>query len=328
MVGQHKRVMIVDALNIFLRAYIKDPSLCVNGTPIGGIRGFFRILQRLVRENEPNEVVVCWDGRGGSKKRKKIFKEYKEGRRPLQLNRSYDRSEQEDLENKIWQQTRIFEYLNELPISQLLVDSLEADDLIAFLVKSVMYEDYQKIIISSDKDFYQLCDNKTVIYRPNASKGNTYYTINKLLEEFNIHPNNFALARAMEGDKSDNIDGIKGVGIKTVAKRLPFLAEEKQYLMEEVFDYCKDNIKGSSFYEKVLQNKEKIKRNYQVMQLYLVALTPHYREQISWQIDNFDFSFNKLEIMRLIDYDGIANMDIDELLRFCAKINKENKAES
>ncbi len=327
MVDQHKRVMIVDALNIFLRAYIKDPSLCNNGTPIGGIRGFFRILQRLIRENQPNEVVVCWDGRGGSKKRKKIFKEYKEGRRPLQLNRSYDRSEQEDLENKIWQQTRIFEYLNEMPISQLLVDSLEADDLIAFLVKSALYADYQKIIISSDKDFYQLCDNKTVIYRPNASKGNTYYTKTKLLEEFNIHPNNFALARAMEGDKSDNIDGLKGVGIKTVAKRLPFLVEEKQYLMEEVFNYCKDNLKSSTFYEKVLQGKEKIKRNYKIMQLYNVALTPHYREQIAWQIDNFDFSFNKLEVMRLIDYDGIANMDIDELLRFCNKISQENRVE-
>ena len=63
------------------------------------------------------------------------------------------------------------------------------------------------------------------------------------------------------------------------------------------------------------------------MQLYNVALTPHYREQIAWQIDNFDFSFNKLEVMRLIDYDGIANMDIDELLRFCNKISQENRVE-
>ena len=77
MVDQHKRVMIVDALNIFLRAYIKDPSLCNNGTPIGGIRAFFRILQRLIRENQPNEVVVCWDGRGGSKRGRKSSKNIK-----------------------------------------------------------------------------------------------------------------------------------------------------------------------------------------------------------------------------------------------------------
>ena len=54
-----KRVMIIDALNAYLRAYIVDPSLSSNGQPIGGIKGFLKILQKLVRDMNPDQVVVC-----------------------------------------------------------------------------------------------------------------------------------------------------------------------------------------------------------------------------------------------------------------------------
>ena len=57
-----KRVMIIDALNMFLRAFIIDPSLSQHGQPIGGIKGSFKILQKLVRNIKPNEIVICWDG--------------------------------------------------------------------------------------------------------------------------------------------------------------------------------------------------------------------------------------------------------------------------
>ena len=62
-----KRVLIVDALNAYLRAYIVDPSLSTNGQPIGGLKGFIKILQKLVRQTKPDAVVVCWDGPNGSK---------------------------------------------------------------------------------------------------------------------------------------------------------------------------------------------------------------------------------------------------------------------
>ena len=59
---EKKRVIIIDALNMFLRAYIVDPSLSTNGQPIGGIKGSFKILQKLVRMSRPDSVVVVWDG--------------------------------------------------------------------------------------------------------------------------------------------------------------------------------------------------------------------------------------------------------------------------
>lgn len=63
-----KRLMIIDALNAYFRAYIVDPSLSVNGEPIGGYKGFIKILQKLCRELKPDEVIIAWDGAGGSQK--------------------------------------------------------------------------------------------------------------------------------------------------------------------------------------------------------------------------------------------------------------------
>ena len=97
-----KRVLIVDALNAYLRAYIVDPSLSSNGQPIGGIKGFIKILQKLVRQTRPDNVVVVWDGPNGSKKRKSMDKNYKEGRKPIRLNRSvHNLTDDEELQNKM-----------------------------------------------------------------------------------------------------------------------------------------------------------------------------------------------------------------------------------
>ena len=67
-----KRVLIIDALNMFLRAYIVDPSLSTNGEPIGGFKGSLKIVQKLVRMTKPDEIVIVWDGPNGSRKRRSL----------------------------------------------------------------------------------------------------------------------------------------------------------------------------------------------------------------------------------------------------------------
>ena len=201
-----KRLVVVAALNMYFRAYIVNPTLSSNGDPIGGMVGFLKILQKLCRETRPDEIVVCWDGEGGSRKRKSTNKNYKAGRKPIRLNRDIrNLTENEELENKIWQQTRLVEYLNNLPIIQLMLPAVEADDIISQVVQDPKYSGWQKIIVSSDKDFFQLCDNETVILRPIQKQ---IMNTNTIVEKFNIHPNNFALARAIVGDVSDNLPGI------------------------------------------------------------------------------------------------------------------------
>ena len=160
-----KRVLLIDALNLFMRNYIVDPSLSTNGQPIGGAKGFIKSLQSVCRTINPDLIFVAWDG--GSQKRKSIDKNYKAGRKPVRLNRDIHNmtaGEQED--NKNWQQQRLIEYLNEMPIMQSYVENVEADDIIALVSQSQALSEHHKIILSSDKDFIQLCSDNTILYRP------------------------------------------------------------------------------------------------------------------------------------------------------------------
>ena len=102
--SSNKRVLIVDQLNLFFRNYIVNPSLSTDGSPIGGLRGCIQSLQKVVRESKPDMIVICWDGEGGSRKRKLLKKDYKAGRKPIRLNRSVrNMTEQQEVDNKFWQ---------------------------------------------------------------------------------------------------------------------------------------------------------------------------------------------------------------------------------
>ena len=230
--SSNKRVLIVDQLNLFFRNYIVNPSLSTDGSPIGGLRGCIQSLQKVVRESKPDMIVICWDGEGGSRKRKLLKKDYKAGRKPIRLNRSVrNMTEQQEVDNKLWQQSRLVEYYNQIPVIQFMFKSTEADDIIAYVARHPSLKDHEKIILSSDKDFFQLLDERTVLYRPIQKE---VLNQNSIVEKFDIHPNNFAIARAMAGDKSDNIEGLGGMGLKTISKRFPFLREEKEVMLSDL----------------------------------------------------------------------------------------------
>ncbi len=303
-----KRVLIVDALNMFFRAYIVDPSLSTNGQPIGGLKGFLKILQKQIRETKPDEVVIAWDGQGGSRKRKSVNKNYKEGRKPIRLNRSIrNMTENEEMENKIWQQTRLFDYLNEMPISQIVLPEVEADDVIAAVKNLNYYDGWQKVIVSSDKDFLQLCDHETVLYRPIQK---VVMNRNKVIEEYGIHPTNMALARAIVGDKSDNLDGIPGIGLKTVAKRFPFMAEDKNCTIDDLVELCENHEDSKlKVYSSIAENRQLIEENYGLMQLYVPSLSPQGKQKIKYSVENSEKHFNQTEINVMMLEDGMGVWD-------------------
>ncbi len=182
----NKRLMVVDAHNQFLRSYIVDPSLSSNGMPIGGSKGFLKILNKLSRQIRPDMIVVVWDGEGGSKKRRTVNKNYKAGRKPIRLNRSSRHlTEEQEKDNRIWQQMRVVDYLNQTPVVQFMEPHVEADDVISYVVQMNEFSDYQKVIVSSDKDFIQLLDDKTLLFRPTQDE---ILNKNKVVEKFGIHP--------------------------------------------------------------------------------------------------------------------------------------------
>jgi len=317
------RILVVDALNMYFRSYIVDPSLSANGQPIGGVKGFLKILQKLLRETKSSRVVVVWDGPGGSRRRKSANKNYKAGRKPLRLNRGIQGllSENEELENKLWQQTRAMEYLNMMPITQIMIPEIEADDVIAYVTQLPLLKGDQKIIVSSDKDFYQLCDDSTVILRPVQKE---VVNKNTIVEKFGIHPTNFALARAIAGDKSDNLKGVPGVGLKSIAKRLPFFSEEEPCEIPFIIDHCREIESELKMYKNIVENKDLIKENYKIMQLYSPSISPQSKQHIKNSIFNLDCSFNKTEIIKMMNEDTFGVYDWSSLFAAMRNIVFEN----
>ena len=319
-----ERVLIIDMLNMFYRAYIVDPSLSSNGAPIGGLKGSLKILQKLVRESNPDKIVICWDGAGGSKKRRSLKKSYKDGRKPIRLNRAVrNLTEDQETENKIWQQLRLTEYINSMPITQLMYDGVEADDIIAYVKNLPHFKDWQKIIVSSDKDFFQLLDSNTILHRPVQKE---FLSKVSIIEKFGIHPNNFAIARAMVGDKSDNLEGVGGIGLTTVKKRFPFLQEEKSYTLNDIISHCKENSEEKiKAYKNVLENADIFKLNYKMMQLYSPSLSANTKRSIKHDILESDISFNKTEVVKLMVQDGFGEFSWSELSQKLNKIVIDNR---
>ena len=318
---KNKRVLLIDALNLFIRNYIVDPSLSTNGHPIGGAKGFIKSLQAVCRIINPDLIFVAWDG--GSQKRKSMDKNYKAGRKPVRLNRDIHNmtaGEQED--NKNWQQERIIEYLNEMPILQSYVENVEADDIIALVSQSQALSEHHKIILSSDKDFIQLCDDTTILYRPIQKE-----ILNKkrILEQFQIHPTNFALARAIAGDKSDNLPGVGGAGLATISKRFPFLSEEKAYTIQELVDYAENADSKLKVFKNIIENKDLIEKNYKMMQLYAPCISAQSAQHIRRMIGNPELTFNKTGVRAMMIEDGFGAYDWNDLFTLLNRITVENK---
>ena len=316
-----KRVLVIDALNMFLRAFIVDPSLSQHGQPIGGIKGSIKILQKLVRITKPNEIVICWDGPNGSQKRKTLDSGYKEGRKPLRLNRSvHNLTENEEVQNKVWQQMQVIEYFNQMPIIQLILERVEADDIISYVCNSRHYDGWQKVIVSNDKDFLQLCDDETVVYRPTTDKIETKKTV---IESLGIHPTNMALARAMDGDASDNLPGVNRVGMKTIATKLPFMKEERSVTIDELIEYCETKESKLKVFKTIAESRKLIEHNYDMMQLYSPLISVQGKQTIDYALENFECDFHKTELLKLMIEDGFGELNWEELKTFLNKISRE-----
>ena len=315
-----KNVVIIDALNMFLRSYVVSPHLNKKGYPVGGTVGFLKSLQKVSRDFEADEVIVAWDGHEGSQRKRSMNKDYKGGRKPVRFNRRMiDLPEDQEAANKGYQQIRLMEYLNLMPVIQLVADYTEADDIIAHVVQSKYYEGWNKIIVSSDKDFFQLCDDDVSVYRPIQKK-----TLNKqsILDEFKIHPKNFALARAIVGDKSDNLPGVRGAGLKTVAKRFPYLIREDIYEVSDIIRDCAMQGKKMKIHENIARSEQLLKDNYKIMQLYYPNIRPINRAMMDKALQDFEPTFSKIKFTQMLFEDDAGHLNFNDLQQVFRRINR------
>ena len=307
------KVLIIDGLNTFIRCFSAIPTLNDDGAHVGGIVGFLRSIGYAIRTIRPTRTVIVFDGKGGSNRRKKLFPQYKAGRNMSErLNRSYDFNNKEDEhESMIMQLTRVIDYLDYLPITTITIENIEADDTMAYVTKQILTTS-KIVLMSTDKDFLQLVSNRVSVWSPTRKK---MYDPPKVLEDYGIPSHNFAVYRAIDGDKSDNINGVRGWGLKTIQKKLPLLLEDKILTIRDIIDED----------EKLKESEELLKRNYTLMQLEEVDISMSAKTKIIDKVREPINRLNKLKFQKSFIEDRLfatlPNMD-SWLIQCFGKLNE------
>ena len=199
------RIFIIDGSSYLYRAYHAMPPLTASsGQPTGAIKGVTNMLMTLKKDSEGSPIIVVFDAKGKTF-RNDIYKDYKANRPPMP----------DDLREQLQPLKEIVRAIG-FPLIE--IAGVEADDVIATLVKIAKEKKFKTVISSLDKDLMQLVED------PISTMMNTMthqiFNEDKVLEKFGVKPSQIRDMLALTGDTSDNIPGVPKVGQKTAAKWL------------------------------------------------------------------------------------------------------------
>ena len=305
--SENRPILIVDAMNLFVRSYCAYPTMSVHGYQMGGCIGFMKTLKRIVFEVQPSVVYVCWES-GGSSRRRKVFSEYKLGRRSGALNRFYEGDIPDTEQNRQHQIQALLRMLKCAPVCQLYASDCEGDDLVAYL-SCGPFKDANKVIVSSDKDLYQLLDDNTKMYSLHKKM---YITKEIVMEEFRVQAKHFALAKALCGDPGDNVPGIKGIGFKKVSKLFPMMGLEDDVLLQDIISYANTHSSESPLYRRIVEQADDVKRNWQLVYLNGNMVPANQQAQVDQQATEFVPRADRIGLVRNLIKEGVNDFDVED----------------
>lgn len=199
-------LLLIDAYAIIYRAFYAIPSLTApNGQPVNAVFGFIKMIRKAIADHNATHVAVAFD-LGPPRKRLELLPSYKEQRPPTPP----------DLEAQL---PAIRRGIDALRLTIVERDGEEADDVIATLAHRAAARHDQVVILSSDKDFLQLVNDRIRLLRPDG-KESVIYDADKVRERYGIDPSQVVDFLSLVGDSVDNIEGVPGVGSKTAATLL------------------------------------------------------------------------------------------------------------
>lgn len=295
------RLILVDGHALIYRAYHAFPELTDRtGKLVNAVYGFTRILLTTIRDFHPEYLAVCFDSKEKTK-RAEEFEAYKANRPEMP----------DDLKPQIEIIKSVVAALN---IPQFAVPGLEADDLIgafsAQLYEKKRVEQPRTIILTGDKDLLQLVDDEVHVFIPARSKrqGDIEYDSATVERVIGLRPNQIVDMKALMGDASDNIPGVKGIGPKTAVSLLQLhqtldgvyaAAEEIEETGQFVAPFTK------SVVAKLLSEKEQA---YQSQKLATIQRDHH----LDFKLDDCRVtSYNKEEAVRILqelDFRSLINL--------------------
>ena len=279
--GVNDRVLIVDGLNLYLRVFAVNGALNDNGVPVGGLTGFLRSLAYAIREVNPTRVIVVYDGAGGSQRRRKILPDYKSNRTPGKRITRWDafKNSNEEKEAMKIQFSRLLDYLDFLPINVISIDRIEADDTIAYIAHTLMNEDVT--IMSSDQDFLQLVNERITVWSPTKKK---FYTPRMVMDDYGVPAHNFLMYKVLMGDKSDNIEGVKGLGPKKLPKIVPDLLTQNTLDLDFILEHAG---KGEEpMHKRIVESATQLQINEELMDLKNPPISGELKLQITRLIES------------------------------------------
>ena len=253
---------------------------------IGGVYGFIRELASLYKHFCPSNMIIVWDETGKTWRHRITKKAVKEGL--IDSGYKENRKKDKDFIKDYGRQKKIVrKIIDILGIMQYGKKGIEADDLVGSFVRKIKKEKKDAIIVSSDKDYYQLLGKRVKVYSP--SKGT--YTEQQFCRDYGLEsPKTWVLVGSLAGDAGDNIIGIRGIGEKTACK----LISEHGY-----DNLLKKKIDGLKWSKKIRKNRELIALAEKLKRIKTKIKTPKIREFLGVDMRALGKAFKKLQFSSL-----------------------------
>lgn len=331
-------ILLIDFFNIFYAHFYANKSVNIDGLQSGAITGFLKKLYFLIEETSADKVYIIMEGENGSIRKRQLFAEYKEGRKPKNTSKNYLSNDyffinsEKDYKKIINTQiTKLLEILSKLPITIIKIDNLEADDVIGYFVKT--NKDDNITIASNDKDFWQLlCFKNIKVLNHQKMK---YVDDKEIFNHFCCSKCNVKLVKSILGDPSDNIEKIGNkIGKKTLYKMFPFINENKEYDIDTIEKFSlsyidelkKENTKKSlkeiTKYKTILSGLDKINLNYKLIDLSNIEflISDRQKKELEYILNNEELKFSEFELLYMLDLD-LLKIGMDESI-FCECFNR------
>lgn len=254
------KLLIIDGSNLLFQMFYGMSARIVNseGKAIQGTLGFVGALLKIIRKVEPTHILAVFDGEHENS-RCEIDADYKANR--------IDYSRVSEEENPFSQLPDVYKALDYLGINYIETTNCEADDMITSYALSFC-EDTDIVISSFDSDFFQLIGERVSILRYRGEK-TMICSSQYIIEKYGIYPDQYAYFKSMVGDTADNIKGAQKIGIKTAASLLRTFGT-----LENIISNA-DNIDKPSIKKSILENTDRIRKNYELIKLRNNQLLPY-----------------------------------------------------
>lgn len=232
-----KTVMLIDGSSLIFRAFFALPKLTNNdGVMTNGVYGFLTMYNNAFDRYKPDYVLVAFD-RASKTFRHKEFEDYKGTRDKMPSELSYQFGILKDI-------------LDSLNVKYTDLNGFEADDIVGTYAKMAQKEGYESVLITGDRDYLQLVDEKIVVNLTKKGVSETKeYTVDTIKEEFGLSPKQLIEVKGLEGDKSDNIPGVDGIGPK---KAIGFI--QKYGSIEGLYEHI-DEVSGKKTKETLIDSE-------------------------------------------------------------------------